>query len=92
MAYHHHQHHRTSGMGTGGVDPFAEHGSLMKELYHEYQKRDDFDNIAAVEALLAETHRLAATKEGSVQAVISSECVAIGGRGGLAATLMSTVQ
>ncbi|KAG1654570.1 hypothetical protein FOA52_009011 [Chlamydomonas sp. UWO 241] len=54
------------GMG----DPFAEHSAVMKELYHEYQRKDEFDNIAMVEALLRETARVAHSKEASCQELI----------------------
>lgn len=57
------------------VDPFVEHSSLMKELYHEYQKKEDFDNIALVEALLQETARIAHSKETQIQNLISGTWV-----------------
>lgn len=50
----------------------------MKSLYHEYQRRDEADNIALVEALIAETASMAKTKESSVQSSIkelSKACV-----------------
>lgn len=64
-------------MGKGQSDPFAEHAALMKEVYHEYQKREDFDNMALVETLLRETSRVASSKEATVQQLITGGCMAV---------------
>jgi hypothetical protein len=65
-------------VSSARLDPFAEHMSVMKSLYFEYQRRDEADNIALVEALIAETSNMAKSKESSVHAAIkqlSSACV-----------------
>lgn len=49
------------------LDPFESHLSVMKPLFHEYQRRDEADNIALVEALIAETANMARSKEATVQ-------------------------
>lgn len=65
-------------VSSARLDPFAEHMSVMKSLYFEYQRRDEADNIALVEALIEETSNMAKSKESSVHAAIkqlSSACV-----------------
>jgi hypothetical protein len=41
-------------MNRPSSDPFTEHLSIMKSLYHEYQKRDEIESLAAVEVLIKE--------------------------------------
>ncbi|GAX83510.1 hypothetical protein CEUSTIGMA_g10935.t1 [Chlamydomonas eustigma] len=42
-------------MSKHSSDPFAEHLSIMKSLYHEYQRRDEIESLRSVEMLLKET-------------------------------------
>lgn len=55
-----------------GADPFAEHGALMKDLYHEYSRREreDLDGMAAVRALLHEASVTAQSRQQRVQDII----------------------
>ena len=54
-------------VSSARTDPFESHLAVMKPLYHEYQRRDEVDNIALVEALIAETANMARSKEGAAQ-------------------------
>ncbi|KAJ9511085.1 hypothetical protein QJQ45_013161 [Haematococcus lacustris] len=51
-------------------DPFGEHVSVMKALYQEYHKRDDFDSIAAVDSVLADVRELILQREASVKDIV----------------------
>ena len=59
--------------GSMGIDPFSEHISIMKSLYHEYQRRDELEGIALVEALLMEVAQVANTKEETSRGIIRGE-------------------
>ena len=51
-------------------DPFAEHTSIMKALYHDYQRRDELEGIALVEALLLEAAQACKQKEDKAKILI----------------------
>lgn len=52
------------------VDPFGDHVSFMKGLYMEYQKQDDFENIAYVEQLMSDCQRMVSQRESVVKDII----------------------
>ena len=51
-------------------DPFAEHTGIMKALYHDYQRRDELEGIALVEALLLEAAQACKQKEDKAKILI----------------------
>eukprot|EP00798_Chlamydomonas_sp_ICE-L_P002218 gene2218-33778_t len=59
-----------AAMIRGQVDPFAEHVSVMKALYQEYQKRDETEDIAFVKALFQETQKTCAQQVETVKNII----------------------
>ena len=59
-----------SSRGSAGVDPFSEHISIMKSLYHEYQRRDELEGIALVESLLLEATQACSQKEEHAKSII----------------------
>ena len=57
-------------MNRGQPDPFAEHVSVMKALYQEYQKKDEADGIEFLGALLAETRHICSQRENAAKELI----------------------
>jgi len=55
---------------NAGIDPFAEHTSIMKALYHDYQRRDELEGVALVEALLHEAAQACKQKEESAKNLV----------------------
>ena len=51
-------------------DTFAEHTSVMKALYHDYQKRDELEGIALVEVLLLEAAQACKQKEDNAKGLV----------------------
>lgn len=52
------------------MDPFAEHITIMKALYQEYQKRDDVNNILQTAAVVEETQQLCQAQQTAVKDAI----------------------
>jgi len=62
----------SAGAGVRVADPFAEHVSVMKAIYQEYQKKDDFDSIKFIESAVDDIHRTCAQQQGAIKDVIKS--------------------
>ncbi len=70
-----------TAVSRGSADPFGEHISIMKSLYHEYQRRDELEGIAQVEALLLEVTQMCNMKEEKAKAMIRGGPTPPGGGG-----------
>eukprot|EP00195_Chlamydomonas_chlamydogama_P009258 CAMPEP_0202914172 /NCGR_PEP_ID=MMETSP1392-20130828/62431_1 /ASSEMBLY_ACC=CAM_ASM_000868 /TAXON_ID=225041 /ORGANISM="Chlamydomonas chlamydogama, Strain SAG 11-48b" /LENGTH=116 /DNA_ID=CAMNT_0049605717 /DNA_START=73 /DNA_END=420 /DNA_ORIENTATION=+ len=57
-------------MSRNAPDPFGEHVSVMKALYQEYQKKDEFDSMTYIDALLQEIQQMCSQREAAVKASI----------------------
>lgn len=60
-------------MALGKPDPFAEDLSLIKALYLEFSKKDEFDLIAAVDQDVQDILRISSAREADARAIIKGK-------------------